>query len=345
MPTPALGLLHRALFAAAWAAALLLPAAVQAEESVTRLAFSDPAKPGTLRIRVWHGNVSVHGADVPDVTVRTASPSVSPAPRADGLRVLTSTAGYTLVEKDNVMSLDYGLEGWGGQSADFDVAVPRSTSVVVASSFGGNLTCADLTGDIEIRSLNGRVDLERIAGGALVETANGQIRASVKELREGKPLSFTSMNGKIVIQVPPATKASVRFRTHNGAILTDFNDRDLVTTTTVSRRPSRTPRAPAADQPENDDDWQGVLEASIHEVADQVRMAAEQAKYALREGLATDSNRGARLSHPLPPLPPMTGGKIVSGTLHGGGTEIQATTMNADITFRTLTVGKETPDK
>jgi hypothetical protein len=32
----------------------------------------------------------------------------------------------------------------------------------------------------------------------------------------------------------------------------------------------------------------------------------------------------------------MTGGKIVSGTLNGGGTEIQATTMNGDITFRKL---------
>ena len=43
---------------------------------------------------------------------------------------------------------------------------------------------------------------------------------------------------------------------------------------------------------------------------------------------------------PLPPLPPMTGGKIVSGTLNGGGPDIQVTTMNGDITLRKLDVEK-----
>jgi hypothetical protein len=41
---------------------------------------------------------------------------------------------------------------------------------------------------------------------------------------------------------------------------------------------------------------------------------------------------------PHPPLPPIipaiAGGKVVSGTLNGGGIEIQVTTMNGDITLR-----------
>jgi len=37
---------------------------------------------------------------------------------------------------------------------------------------------------------------------------------------------------------------------------------------------------------------------------------------------------------PMPPLPPMTGGKIVSGTLNGGGVEIQAATLNGDIVLK-----------
>jgi hypothetical protein len=342
--TPALPSVRpsRALLVLAAAAALLLTPAVRADDATTHLAFSDPAKPGTLKIRVWHGNVSVHGADVAEVSVRTSSQAAASAPRADGLRVLTSAAGYTLVEKDNLMSLDYGLDGWAGQAASFDLTVPRATTVVVVSSLGGNLTCADLMGDVEIHSLNGRVDLENLTAGAIVETMNGQIHASVKDLRAGKPLSFTSMNGKIVILVPPAAKAAVRFRTHNGAILTDFDAKDLVTTMTISQRPSRKPRAAAApqDAAADESDWKGELEASLHEAADQVRVAAREAAYALREGLAATSDRSPDLSHPLPPLPPMTGGRIVSGTLNGGGTEIQATTMNGDITFRKLAGNK-----
>jgi hypothetical protein len=39
---------------------------------------------------------------------------------------------------------------------------------------------------------------------------------------------------------------------------------------------------------------------------------------------------------PFPPLPPMTGGKIVSGALNGGGGEIQAATLNGDIVLKKL---------
>ena len=45
---------------------------------------------------------------------------------------------------------------------------------------------------------------------------------------------------------------------------------------------------------------------------------------------------------PVPPVPPMpaiptiTGGKLVSGTLNGGGPEISVATMNGDVTLRRL---------
>ena len=41
---------------------------------------------------------------------------------------------------------------------------------------------------------------------------------------------------------------------------------------------------------------------------------------------------------PIPPIPPVlpsiSGGKVVSGTLNGGGPEIQIATMNGTITLR-----------
>jgi len=347
----------------ALACSQMIPTALRADEGASHLAFSDPAKPGVLKIRLWYASVSIHGADVPDVTVSAGAAATHAAPRSDGLRVLTSKQGYTLTEKDNVMNLDYG---WGVQAADFDLTVPRSTSVVVTSSIGGNVACADLAGDIEIHGLNGRIDLADLLGGALVETVNGQVRATVKELHDGRPLSFTSMNGKIVILVPPEAKATVRFRTHNGAILTDFDERQLITKTEVSRRTPRPPRAgapgaaapalppappvappalpsaaaaPAAPAPgaAGEDDWKDEVKDSVRELAEEIRAAAEEAAAGMRAGLATRPGSSAQ---PARPLPPMTGGKVVSGTLNGGGTEIQASTMNGDITLRKLTLSK-----
>jgi hypothetical protein len=63
--------------------------------------------------------------------------------------------------------------------------------------------------------------------------------------------------------------------------------------------------------------------------------AAREATEAAREGLA-EAHGGA--IPPIPPIPPImpspSGGKIVSGTLNGGGPEIQIATMNGTITLR-----------
>ena len=42
----------------------------------------------------------------------------------------------------------------------------------------------------------------------------------------------------------------------------------------------------------------------------------------------------------MPAIPTMTGGKLVTGTLNGGGPEISVSTMNGDVTLRQLEVKK-----
>jgi hypothetical protein len=165
------------------------------------------------------------------------------------------------------------------------------------------------------------------------------------------------MNGKILIRVPSDAKANVRFRTHHGVILTNFDDKALVTRTEISQyqrhvhksdsdddsaKPAKpaAPGAPAAPgepavqasgasdeapMAESDGDWHNEVRDSIREAAD----AMHEAAYAVHEGLAEVS-----ADIPFPPLPPMTGGKTVSGTLNGGGVEIQVATLNGDIVLK-----------
>jgi hypothetical protein len=346
------------ILAAALALASIGPA--RADEASSSIAFSDPSKPGTLRIRVWHGQVTVHGADVKAVTVTSDSTPVNSDPRKDGLRVLSASASYVLSEKGNVATLDYGADGSGGGSADFEVTVPRDTSVVVANSVRGDFTCTGVSGDIDVRMLNGEVKLADISGGALVETMNGDISVAVKALAPARPLSFTSMNGRVTIRVPADAKAAIRFRTHRGVILTNFDDKALVTRTEISRRtPRKAPKAdsadkgqapaagsasaPAAQAPESSDsdqadsDWHAEMRDSIRQAAVEAAEAAHEAAEAVHEGLAearVEISGVMPPNIPMPPLPPMTGGKIVSGTLNGGGVEIQAATLNGDIVLK-----------
>jgi len=81
--------------------------------------------------------VTVRGSDVKEVSVKADAEAAEPTPRKDGLRVLSTSSSYSLSEKGNVVTLDYGAEGWTEGSADFDITVPSSTTVVVASSVHG----------------------------------------------------------------------------------------------------------------------------------------------------------------------------------------------------------------
>ena len=60
---------------------------------------------------------------------------------------------------------------------------------------------------------------------------NGEISADIVALKQNTPLSFTSMNGEVALRLPADAKANVRLRTHNGTILTDFDETQLVTKT------------------------------------------------------------------------------------------------------------------
>ena len=94
-------------------------------------------------------------------------------------------------------------------------------------------------------------------------------------------------------------------------------------------------------------DWHNDVKEAVREAvragaeaAREAAQAAREAAHAAREGIA-EAN-GAPIP-PIPPFPPMphvmpslSGGKVVSGPLNGGGPEIQIATMNGTITLRKM---------
>ncbi len=323
---------------------ILAAAAHGADATTSTIRFSDPAKPGTLKVQVARGDLRITGADRPEISVRSETQEVRQTPRKDGLRVLSAAAGFSLSEKDNVVTLDSVSDGWFGNSADFDVTVPRNTHVIVQNSWGGDITCSDLAGDIEINSMHGEVQLEGHAGGAIVATMNGEIHAAIKELQESRPLSFTSMNGEVLVRLPADAKANVRLRTHNGSILTDFEE-DVLSTKTESTGTSVSRHVMSHSGSIPPEAREAIREAvrAGAEIAREVAAVAKEAAQAAREGAETGRDgvavappapRAPRA--PTPPIPPMTGGKLVTGVLNGGGPEVNVATMNGDVTLRRL---------
>jgi len=202
------------------------------------------------------------------------------------------------------------------------------------------------------------VKLTDLGGGAIVETMNGEITASFAALPDKKPVSFSSMNGEVKLRVPADARANVRFRTHNGAILTDFADDVLKTKSedlgrtdwgTVAGQHiamaaqigSQVGREVAQMAREAASDVKSAVHAAEAEAHDRAEEAKDRAADLAEKstGEVPAAPKPPRPPHaPRPPRPPsipaIAGGKVVSGTLNGGGIEIQVTTMYGNITLR-----------
>lgn len=334
------------VFVVASAIAGLLLGTARAEDAPTVIKFSDPAKPGTVKIVFGHGDLQIVAADAPEVSIRSSVKPATQKPRKDGLRVLTTASSFALSEKDNVVTLDAASDNWGKGAGDLKIAVPRNASIVVQSTMGGggNITCTGIGGDIEINSLNGEIRLNDLAGGAIVSTLNGEIHAAVRELRDNKPLSFTSMNGEVELRVPATAKANLRFRTQNGSVATDFEEPALATKIENSPRPvsrSSARRLTIKGKDVNISTAETV-EAAGKAAADVERARSDLARAtanADRQRVEEQRSRGTgwtpveTFTFPsvTPGVPTITGGSLVTGTLNGGGPEISVSTMNSDI--------------
>ncbi|MBL9211272.1 MAG: DUF4097 family beta strand repeat protein [Opitutaceae bacterium] len=364
--------------------ACVAPLATGADVATNVLTFSDPSQPGTVKINLGRGELRVQGTDTSEVSVRSEAASTAAAkPRKDGLRVISAAASYSFKESKNVITLDTTANDVGRSHASFHLTVPRNVTLIVQNAWGGDVHCRDLSGDIEINSMQGQIRLEDVSGGIVVGTMNGEIHASIRALQEGKPLSFTSMNGEVVLRVPADAKASVRLRTQNGSVLTDFAESALVTKTEAAsgfgrHRPFTSARGGKVLTME--------VQEAIREATQLSATAIREALEAVREGLEAakldtddarraldaarrEMERGRRESEariaiterrqpseevpvppaapkapaparaPIPPKPPVatiTGGKLVTGTLNGGGPEISVATMNGDVILRKL---------
>ena len=328
----------RFLFAISLSATALAKENTDEGGSTATVKLSSPGKPATLRIDMPWADIRISGVDGDTITVQsTIDQKGAKEKRDDGLRRLDDEVSFELTEHDNVVNLRLAGENpWASHDAEFKISVPRAMGLDVKTETGGDLAVKNVEGDIEINNMNGEVQLEGIAGSAIVNTMNGEVRASYAQAPQ-KLVSITSMNGEVDLRVPADTKANVRLRTHNGSILTDFDEAVLKTKSEGKGY-----------------GWSGdatrISADAARMAADATRMAMQVAREVSREveravKEETENNdtaptpgappRAPRLPRaPRAPIPPITGGKVVSGTLNGGGVDIKISTMNGEISLR-----------
>ena len=161
------------------------------------------------------------------------------AKKIAGMKQLSgSSSGLEVEEENNVVTVN--TQSWKA-ATDLVIQVPVATSLEINSSMDGAIVVEGVSGEIDINNLNGPVTLRNVSGNTLVHTVNGDIEAVLARLAGDKPLSFSSMTGDIDVTLPAETKASLKMKSDQGEIYSDF-DIDM------TRQPTRTEAAEKTEQ-------------------------------------------------------------------------------------------------
>jgi putative adhesin len=187
--------------------------------------FSDPERPGTLRVNLLDGTVTIKGSNRRDVLLVANSQQAREALRRrqqaeppPGMRRLTQSGGFGVEERDNEMSLSSGF----GREINLEVEVPMRTKLRVSIVDGG-ITVDNVDSEMEINTVDGGITLTNVGGSVVAHAVDGNIAATVARVTPQAPMAFTSLNGDIDVTLPAAVKANLRLRSDQGDVFTDFD--------------------------------------------------------------------------------------------------------------------------
>ncbi|UOQ51461.1 DUF4097 family beta strand repeat-containing protein [Hymenobacter cellulosivorans] len=210
---------------------LSLTAAAQGKEQLV-VPLSAPGKPGLLSVKLVNGSISVVGYGGKDVVVDVSSPGRSrdddddrdedEKESAKGLRRISPNPGFdvTVEEKDNKVYVK--TNSWQ-QPIHMTVKVPQRFSLQLKTVNEGDIVVENVNGELELSNVNGAIVMRQVSGSAVANTVNGPIKAFFKTVTAGAPMAFSTVNGAVDVTLPPAAKASLKLKSDQGEVYSDFD--------------------------------------------------------------------------------------------------------------------------
>ncbi len=114
------------------------------------------------------------------------------------------------------------------------MTVPTNTSLKLNLTHG-SIDVDGVHGEIDAETTHGDISLNNVSGTVVANTVHGSLRASMSQVDQSRPLSFTTMNGEIDVALPADLKANLKLRALRGEIWSDF-DMKLTGSSPTTRR-------------------------------------------------------------------------------------------------------------
>jgi len=186
--------------------------------------LSDPAKRGKLKAHINYGSITVKGTARKDILVRykTEEDSEDTKQSSKGGLKRIGSGGMDLevAESDNTVKVSSNT--WN-HKLQLEVEVPAGMDLDVKTYNDGDLVVANIQGETVLTNYNGEITANNISGSVMATTYNGDIKITFDKITAGTPMSFSTYNGDIDIALPSSHKASLKMKTEQGDIYSDFD--------------------------------------------------------------------------------------------------------------------------
>jgi hypothetical protein len=104
---------------------------------------------------------------------------------------------------------------------EYTITVPRQASLDEIKLVNGRLDIQDVAGEVRASCVNGKIQARNLQGRVELNTVNGELDASVDQI-PSSGLKLSSVNGHLHVTLPSDTNAEVRASTVSGNISDDF---------------------------------------------------------------------------------------------------------------------------
>jgi len=210
-----------------WLCLLLItfPALAQGDDPIT-VPLSNPGKAGTLKVHVISGSITVSGYNGKDVIVMGSGGKKSRNWKSkhkskNGMkRVDDQSLAYSVEEFNNEVFVKSSA---ANGTVDFEVKVPYNFSVDLKTVNNGKITVEDVNGAHEVSNTNGGITMNNVEGSVIADALNKSIVVKFKDVNPNANMMFSSLNGDVDISFPSSLKATVKARSDNGSVFTDFD--------------------------------------------------------------------------------------------------------------------------
>lgn len=204
--------------------------------------LSDPTKRAKIIVDINYGSITVKGTPRKDVLVKYSSDeseeksSPKETMQKGGLKKIGGgTMDLEVSENQNTVRIE--SSSWN-KKLNLYVEVPSGVDVTLGGHNDGDLKVSNIQGQVELGTYNGEIGAESISGSVVATTYNGDIKITFDKITEATPMSYSTYNGDIDITFPPTLKASLKMKTEQGEIFSDF-DVNLVKSGPIQKKDTK----------------------------------------------------------------------------------------------------------